>query len=88
MPPWEWVVFGLVLLALAQLIALYYVRRFNSKEDGSDPARPAPEPSFDGGSEMGREPPEEDGSAVQCPHCGIENDPEYSFCRECVSPIA
>lgn len=39
--------------------------------------------TFGGGPAPTREP-----SQGVCPQCGIENDPEYTFCRECLGRLA
>ena len=89
MASWEWVVLGLLLLALAQLVALQYARRLGSDEGDGERPRPTPGTPFETQPDVDEEPPREPatGTAVQCPHCGSENDPAFTYCRECVSPI-
>lgn len=88
-------VWGLLVLAvfpLLQILLLIYVARYleeESEEDRSTPATnhywtdpndPQPVVSFDGGTtQSGAEP-----SVITCPQCGTENNPLYTYCRNCV----
>ncbi|MFB6152778.1 MAG: hypothetical protein ABEJ27_00855 [Halodesulfurarchaeum sp.] len=87
MASWEWIVLGLILLALAQLVALRFARRA-SQEDGEGTS-PTPGRRLEGPPDPGRDTPDgESGKdTVSCPHCGTTNQAEYRFCRQCVSVL-
>ncbi|WP_221621678.1 DUF7577 domain-containing protein [Halocatena pleomorpha] len=89
-------VWGLLVLAvfpLLQIPILIYVARRLEEDDPDDdvptpatnpywidPNDPQPMLSFDGGTSSS----EIDPALITCPHCGTENDPIYTYCRNCV----
>jgi len=56
------------------------------RTDASD-ARPSADPANATGDVTASPPsdvdPVESDEAVVCPHCSVENDPDYRFCRYC-----
>ncbi|MFB6266760.1 MAG: zinc ribbon domain-containing protein [Halodesulfurarchaeum sp.] len=83
MATWEWIVLGLVLLAVAQLVALRFARRA-SQEDGDGPT-PTPGRGLEGPPDPGSD--SAGGDTVPCPHCGATNEAGYKYCRQCVSVL-
>jgi len=78
MGAWEWVIVSLVAFGLLQLLALRYAFRGKSAEGRT--ATPAPY-AVDSHA-LAR--PEPDEGQKRCPHCGTENGPGYTYCRDCV----
>lgn len=89
-------VWGLIILAvfpLLQIPILIYISRHLEKDDPDedgptpgtnpywiDPSDPQPMVSFDGGAPQS----DVDTATITCPQCGTENDPLYTYCRNCV----
>jgi hypothetical protein len=97
MAAWEWVVLTLAVVGALQLLALRYALRARSADgDGRQAVRQAverdrveqPDPVEQPDLVEQPDPVEHRGSASdghRCPHCGAENDPEFTYCRRCVS---
>lgn len=69
------------------LFVTYLRRRFrpgSGEDDEQDPSvTPTPRAaSLQAGSRTA-----DSRSTVVCPHCRTENDPEYTFCKRCVSSL-
>ncbi len=88
MVAWEWVVLTLAVVGGLQLLALRYALRARSADgdgrrtvrqavEGDRVERPDPfeRPDRGGGSD----------DAYRCPHCGAGNDPQFTYCQQCVS---
>lgn len=90
-------VWGLIVLALFPLlqipILIYVARRLDEEDPDDDnastpitnhywidPSDPQPVASFDSPTPKS----EVDSSTITCPQCGTENDPIYTYCRNCV----
>lgn len=86
MAAWEWIALGLGLLVVLQLVALQYARRMGSDESDA-PVRATPGTGSESVPISDPDPPRGTGKVV-CPSCGTQNDPAYSFCRECVGRLA
>ncbi|WP_330632659.1 DUF7577 domain-containing protein [Halocatena halophila] len=91
-------VWGLVILVLFPLlqipVLLYLARNMEpeEREESDQPPTPAtsywinpgdPQPFVD----ADREQSPSDSSVVRCPDCGTDNDPLYTFCRNCVTRL-
>lgn len=85
MAVWEWIAVGLGLLVLLQLVALQYARQMGSEDREASP-RATPGAGTDAVPVREPEPAGSDDTVV-CSSCGTQNDPAFTFCRECVSPI-
>lgn len=85
MASWEWIALGLASLALLQLLALQYARKMGSDDDGSAAHVPA-------GTSLEAVPDRQTvdpaGHEIVCKHCGTPNDPNFTYCRQCVSQLA
>lgn len=83
----DWALVVLVVYPLVQIpLVLYLARWFEL--DGDAPV-PTPTRAY----WTGRAADERYGAAVEAPpgkcrRCGAENDPGFSFCRACVTPLA
>lgn len=66
--------FALVQVALAYAL----VRASRGHGSESDSAPPATRSSLDADGGV---------AGVPCPHCGVANDPTYTFCRNCVGEL-
>ena len=86
MAAWEWIALGLGLLVLLQLVALQYARRMGS-DDRETPARATPGAGTESMPVSEPEPAPGEDDRVVCTTCGTQNDPAYTFCRECVDPL-
>lgn len=88
-----WGLIILVLFPLLQIPILIYVTRRLDEEDPDDdaltpvtnhywidPSDPQPMSSFDSDTTQSGT----DSSTITCPQCGTENDPLYTYCRNCV----
>lgn len=83
---WGWIVVYVLLFSLVQLLVYRYLRSdedaplFRSTPPNADPA--AVEELRDD------RPRSDDPSVVVCPRCGEENETGYTYCRNCVGPMA
>jgi ribosomal protein L40E len=87
-----WGLVVLVVFPLLQMPVILYIARHveSDDEESSQPARTywnGPEYSrsvqpFDTESSEGT-----DSSTVVCPRCGTENDPDFTYCRNCIAKI-
>lgn len=74
-------VWGIALLAvicLLQVPVAYWLGRY-FKYDGSGVQEP--------GADLPVEVEEYDRTPGVCPRCGAQNDPEFDYCANCVSPL-
>jgi len=55
--------------------------------DDRDRTRAEREPDPEGDPDRGTTAPPADGETISCPTCGASNDPEFRFCRRCVSDL-
>ncbi|MFC7082260.1 DUF7577 domain-containing protein [Halorussus caseinilyticus] len=85
---WGWIVLYVLLFSLLQLLIYRYLRSdedaplFRSTPPNREPAPVEEIRDFDDRSQS------DDPSVVVCPRCGAENDTGYTYCRNCVSPMA
>ena len=83
---WGWIVLYVLLFSLVQLLIYRYLRSdddasvFRSTPPNADPA------AFEELRDDRRR--SDDPSVVVCPRCGAENETGYTYCRNCVSPMA
>ena len=88
------VAIALVILAGGLLLLFVSRRAFRNLVDGRDGADPSPSITPYGSADA----PAEAAAAVRpssgataatvaCQFCGAENDPEYTFCRQCTSEL-
>jgi hypothetical protein len=68
----EWLLLAIGLLMVTHLVVLAYVMGRDSRRSTA---------ATDGETEY------RTGEMVDCPHCGETNEPEYRFCRQCVSEL-
>lgn len=87
MVTWEWIALGMGALLLLQLLALQFAIRMSSDDGEGKGPRPTPNAPVDPGGESGGEDHRSDGDRIACPHCGANNDPYYTYCRQCVSSL-
>ena len=87
METWAWILAYILGFTLLQLYLYRYFVKSSSTE-GAPPESPAdgtPSPSDGAGAPI--DPPEGESEAdlVQCSECGTynENDPMYTFCKDC-----
>lgn len=77
-----WALEIVVAFAAVGLLALaYFYYRVGNDADDRDPTPLAPGAVDDAESADGRE-------SVECNECGAENDPEYRYCRDCVTDLS
>lgn len=89
----EWVLWWGVILVL--LMIWFASWRAPDEEDDRDTSGQDPSSHREGTSPFmqgttGRESADEPMTSLdpgQCPACGTDNNPFYSYCRECVSPL-
>lgn len=83
MPTWGWVLVALLGFAALQLLALRYALRQEDADAGSHAVGP-----YAVDSVRFEEPRVDDaeptGEGRQCPRCGAENRPGFTYCRNCV----
>ena len=85
---WGWIVLYVLLFSLVQLLIYRYLR---SDEDAplfrsTPPNRESI--SIEDVRDFEDRQRSDDPSVVVCPRCGAENDTGYTYCRNCVSPMA
>ncbi|WP_115863486.1 DUF7577 domain-containing protein [Halorussus litoreus] len=84
---WGWIVLYVLAFSLVQLLIYRYLRSdedaplFNSTTPNRDPA------AFEEFAADDR-PHSDDPSVVVCPRCGTENATGFTYCRNCVNPMA
>ncbi|MFB6183942.1 MAG: hypothetical protein ABEI96_05250 [Haloarculaceae archaeon] len=88
MDVWDWLVVYVVGFVLFQLLVFRYVRGGSNPRDVAPGAALTADPpvtDFEGGHDAGRR--RDDGR--YCSHCGARNedDPTFTYCRECANPL-
>ena len=85
---WGWIVLYVLLFSLVQLAIYRYLRSdedaplFRSTPSNPDSVGLEDVTDFDA-SRTGDEP-----GSMTCPRCGTDNEPGFTYCRNCVSPMA
>ena len=85
---WGWIVLYVLLLSLLWLVIYRYLR---SDEDAAlfHSTPPAREHSpVEDVREFEDRTRSDDPSVVVCPRCGTENETGFTYCRNCVNPMA
>ena len=84
MEVWAWLLAYVLGFGLLQLFLYRYFSREQGTFDGATP----------GGTDGARRPATDHGDsegegAVRCQHCGApnQNDAQYTYCRQCASPL-
>lgn len=92
-----WLYVAVAAFVVGHLAVLAYFLRAQAKRS-SQSMGPPPEARPDASSdapgltrgdrrERAELPPVESEQVVQCPHCGVQNDAEFRFCRFCVGEL-
>lgn len=89
---WGWIVLYVLLFSLLQLAIYRYLRSdedaplFRSTPSNADSVALEDVADFDAADLETSRTGDERGS-TSCPRCGTDNEPGYTYCRNCVSPM-
>ena len=91
MEAWVWLLVYLAGFGLLQLFLYRYLRNSQGRSGRTAPA------GADGeglGARLEARPTEADwhdrtgeSEGLYCPHCGAHNEPDYTYCRNCVAQV-
>jgi hypothetical protein len=80
---------AVLVLAIAQALALLYGYRRRAAGRGGDAERSDAAPAAGARESVdGDRDGDEDGNTLVCPVCGARNDRFYRFCRQCVADLS
>ena len=83
----DWALLVLVVYPLVQIpLVLYLARWFEL--DGDAPIATPTRAYWTGQDVDERYTAGQDTAPGRCRHCGTENDPTYTYCENCVSPLS
>lgn len=88
-----WGIVALVIFPLLQMPVIIYIARHIESDDDDESSQPAreywsgPEYSRSMQSFNAERSEQTDSPTVVCPRCDIENDPQFTYCRNCVTKL-